>query len=291
MNELRGTGVAMVTPFNADGSVNYGQLGELTEHLVSGGADHLVVLGTTGESATLTGEEKQQVLNRVLQTNDNRLPVVLGVGGNDTAEVCNQLQQLDATGLTAILSVSPYYNRPTQNGIYAHYKAVSEASPLPVILYNVPGRTGSNVEAATTLRLAHDLENIVAVKEASGDLHQCMAIIRDRPDGFLVLSGDDHLALPIIACGGDGVISVAANAFPQKFSQLIKAALQSDLAAARSLQYALFNIIGLLFSEGNPAGVKCALAQLGICEEHVRLPLVLASAELKERLKEAVSQL
>lgn len=291
MKELRGTGVAMVTPFNADGSVNFEHLERLTDHLISGGVDHLVVMGTTGESVTLSSSEKAEVLQCILKKNDNRVPIVLGVGGNNTASVCEQLKNLNTTGLTAILSVSPSYNRPTQNGIYAHYKAISEASPLPIIIYNVPSRTGSNVEAETTLKLAHDLENIVAVKEASGDLNQCMTIIKNRPDGFIVLSGDDNLALPIIASGGEGVISVVANAFPRQYSDLINAATNSDLHLAKKLQYKLFDIVNLLFSEGNPAGVKCALDIIGVCEEHVRLPLVSASPELRSKLKKQIGGL
>ncbi len=288
MKELSGTGVAMVTPFNADGTVNFNHLSKLTEHLINGGVEYLVVMGTTAESATLSDTEKKAVLKCVMDTNANRLPIVLGVGGNNTADVCNQLTQLDTTGLTAILSVSPFYNKPTQDGIYAHYKAVSAASPLPIILYNVPGRTGSNVLAATTLRIANDFNNVVAVKEASGDLEQCMAIIKNRPDGFLVISGDDSLSLPIIASGGDGVISVVANAFPQQYSNLIRAAMNNQFSEARRWQYKLLDIIDLLFSEGNPAGVKCALNLLDVCDPHVRLPLLEASSELRTKLKQEI---
>ncbi len=288
MKELSGTGVAMVTPFNADGTVNFNHLSKLTEHLINGGVEYLVVMGTTAESATLSDTEKKAVLKCVMDTNANRLPIVLGVGGNNTADVCNQLTQLDTTGLTAILSVSPFYNKPTQDGIYAHYKAVSAASPLPIILYNVPGRTGSNVLATTTLRIANDFNNVVAVKEASGDLEQCMAIIKNRPDGFLVISGDDSLSLPIIASGGDGVISVVANAFPQQYSDLIRAALSNQFSEARRWQYKLLDIIDLLFSEGNPAGVKCALNLLDVCDPHVRLPLLEASSELRTKLKQEI---
>ncbi len=291
MNELKGTGVAMITPFNTDGSVNYSHLEKLTEHLVSGGVDYLVVMGTTGESVTLTKQEKKDVLKCILDTNAGRIPVVLGIGGNDTAVVCEELKNLSTDGITAILSVSPAYNKPNQDGIYAHYKAVSEASPLPIILYNVPGRTGSNMTAATTLRLARDFDNIVAIKEASGSLDQCTAILKDRPDGFLVISGDDTLSLSIIASGGDGVISVVANAFPAEYSELITASMNSDFETARKRQYQLFDLINLLFAEGNPAGVKCVLNFLGICEENVRLPLVQVSETLRSKLKEQLAQL
>lgn len=291
MKELVGTGVAMVTPFNADGSVSYSDLEKLTEHLVSGGISYLVVMGTTGESVTLTKDEKQKVLQCIIDKNADRVPVVLGVGGNNTTEVCSQLKVLNTKGLTAILSVSPAYNKPTQDGIYAHYKAVSQASPLPIILYNVPGRTGSNVTAETTLRLAKDFENIVAIKEASGSLDQCTAILKDKPEDFLVISGDDTLSLSIIASGGDGVISVVANAFPAEYSELINASLKGDFETARKRQYQLFDIINMLFAEGNPAGVKCVLNKLGICQENVRLPLVQVSEQLRMALTERIKTL
>jgi len=247
-----------------------------------------VVMGTTGESVTLTKQEKDDVLDAVVTTTDGRVPVILGVGGNNTAEVCAQLNGLNPTGLTAILSVSPAYNKPTQEGIYQHYSAISDCSPLPIILYNVPGRTSSNITAETTLRLARDFENIVAIKEASGSLDQCMKIIKDRPEGFLVISGDDNFSLPLIASGGDGVISVVANALPREYSDLIRASLAGDFETARKLQYRLFDIVNLLFVEGNPAGVKCALRELGVCEENVRLPLVQVSEKLRSELSELV---
>ncbi|MGB0368088.1 MAG: 4-hydroxy-tetrahydrodipicolinate synthase [Flavobacteriales bacterium] len=291
MKGLKGTGVAMVTPFTGEGSVDFSALEKLTEHLITGGVDYLVVMGTTGESVTLTKGEKQEVLDCVLNTNKNRLPVVLGIGGNNTAEVCAQLEKLDVAGLSAILSVSPAYNKPTQSGIYAHFKAVSEASPLPIILYNVPGRTASNMEAATTLKLANNFENIVAVKEASGNLDQCMQIIKNKPEGFLVISGDDNLSLPLIASGGDGVISVVANALPKQFSGLISDSLNGDFANARAMHYQLIDIVDMLFAEGNPAGVKCVLNELNVCGETVRLPLVQISESLKKRLLASVKEL
>jgi 4-hydroxy-tetrahydrodipicolinate synthase len=290
MEKLKGTGVAMVTPFNTDGSINFTHLEKLTDHLVSGGVDYLVVLGTTGESVTLSKTEKKDVLNCVVNANAQRIPVVLGVGGNNTLDVCSELSNLQTGGITAILSVSPYYNKPTQSGIYAHYKAVSEASPLPIVLYNVPGRTGSNMLAETTLRLASDFQNIIGVKEASGSVEQCTAILKDRPSGFLVISGDDALSLPIIASGGDGVISVVANALPKTYSDLIRACLADDYVTARKLQYAVFDLINMLFAEGNPAGVKCALKTIGICEEDVRLPLVGVSDNLRNRIVAAMAR-
>lgn len=281
----------MVTPFNADGSVDFKGLERLTNHLVDGGVNYLVLMGTTGESVTLTKSEKQVVINNILETNNGRLPVVLGVGGNNTVEVCAQLESLDTTGLTAVLSVSPAYNKPTQGGIYAHYAEVSKASPLPIILYNVPGRTGSNMTAETTLRLANDFDNIVAIKEASGSLDQCTAILKDRPEGFLVISGDDTLSLPIITSGGDGVISVVANALPVEYSELISASLMGNLATAQKRQYQLFDLINALFEEGNPAGVKAALDILGVCGTEVRLPLLKASETLVSKLKNQLAEM
>jgi len=288
MKAFYGTGVAMVTPFDGQGVVDYAALARLTEHLIAGGIEYLVVMGTTGESVTLSKEEKRDVLQAVIATNAGRIPVVLGVGGNNTDEVCKELQQLDTTGISAILSVSPAYNKPTQQGIYAHYEAVSKASPLPIILYNVPGRTGSNMLASTTLRLANDFHNIIGIKEASGNVEQCIAILKKRPSDFLVISGDDNLTLALVACGANGVISVVGNAFPKAFSNMVRFALRSDFHQARSLQYRLFDIINMLFEEGNPGGVKCALKVLDICEENMRLPLVPVSSELRAKLTEHV---
>lgn len=291
MKKLVGTGVAMVTPFRRDGGVDFSALTALTNHLVKGKVDYLVVMGTTGESATLTKDEKSAVLSMVLEANNGRVPVVYGVGGNSTAEVCQQLNTMDTDGLSAVLSVSPYYNKPTQKGIYEHYVAVAGASPLPVILYNVPGRTASNIEAETTLKLANDVSNIVAIKEASGSLDQVTAILKDRPKNFLVISGDDTLSLPMIASGADGVISVVANAYPKQYSKLIGTALSGDFAKSRKLQYQLFDLINMLFEEGNPAGVKYVLNQLGVCETKVRLPLVGVSRSLANRISEEMAKI
>lgn len=291
MKQLVGTGVAMVTPFRRDGGVDFSALTALTKHLIKGKVDYLVVMGTTGESATLSKDEKGAVLSMVLEANNGKLPVVYGVGGNCTADVCQQLNNLDAEGLSAILSVSPYYNKPTQKGIYEHYMAVAGSSPLPIILYNVPGRTSSNVAAETTLQLATDSGNIVAVKEASGSLDQVTAILKDRPKNFLVISGDDTLSLPMIASGADGVISVVANAYPKQYSKLISSARAGEFERSRKLQYQLFDLINMLFEEGNPAGVKYVLNQLGVCETKVRLPLVGISRSLANRLSEEMAKI
>ena len=269
---FRGTGVALVTPFLPDGSIDFNGLGNLVNHLIAGGIDYLVVLGTTGETATLTKDEKIAVVNYVLETTAKRIPVVLGLGGNNTKEIIDNIAYFDFKRIDAILSVSPYYNKPTQEGIFKHYQMIAEASPVPVILYNVPGRTSSNVTAETTLRLA-EIPNIIGIKEASGILEQIMHIIKDKPRNFLVISGDDALTLPIIASGGDGVISVVANAFPRIFSDMVKLALNGDFEAARRNHYRLFDITRFLFSEGNPGGIKAALKILNITEDHMRLPL------------------
>lgn len=289
MNKFKGTGVAIVTPFKADKSVDYNALEKLVNHLIDGGIEYIVVQGTTGESVTLTKEEKKETLAFIQKVNNGRLPIVLGVGGNCTATVVETLKTTNLTGVDAILSVSPYYNKPTQEGIYQHYKAVAEASTLPIILYNVPGRTSSNVLPATTLRLARDFKNIIAVKEASGNLEQCMTIIQNKPEGFLVISGDDAITLPFIASGGDGVISVIANAFSKGFSDMVRAALADDMVRARKLHYKYFEMIHYLFVEGNPAGVKAALKELNVTGDAVRLPLVNISEEINNKIKQLIA--
>ena len=289
MDKLKGTGVAIVTPFNTDRSVDYTSLEKLVNHLISNGINYLVVQGTTGESVTLSQTEKEETLAFIIKINNGRLPIVLGIGGNCTNTVVEAFKNTNTTGVDAILSVSPYYNKPTQEGIYQHYKAIAEISPLPIILYNVPGRTSSNILPATTLRLANDFENIIAVKEAAGSLEQCMEIINNKPAGFLVISGDDALTLPMIASGGDGVISVLANAFPKGFSDMVSAALNNDMVTARALHYTYFEMIHYLFVEGNPAGVKAALKELDITGDTVRLPLVNVSAETNNKIKELMA--
>ena len=282
---LTGTGVAIVTPFTNKGEVDYSALTKLVEHLIKGKVEYIVVLGTTGETATLSKEEKQQVINHIIKTNKKRLPLVLGVGGNNTAELVESLKKSDLSAFSAILSVSPYYNKPSQEGIYQHYKAISKVSPLPIILYNVPGRTASNVTWETTVRLAKDFKNIVAVKEASGNLDQCMKIIKHSPDNFLVISGDDTLTLPMIAAGAAGVISVVANAYPKDFSDMVRSSLKHDFKIAQKLHYKLLDITEQLFADGNPGGIKHVLAMKNITKGNVRLPLVEPNDTVKAKLK------
>jgi len=289
MENLRGTGVAIVTPFNNDKSIDYNALEKLVEHLITNGIDYLVVQGTTGESVTLSKEEKKQVLDFIIKVNNKRLPIVLGIGGNCTTTVVEQFKTTNLSGVDAILSVSPYYNKPSQEGIYQHYKALAEATTKPIILYNVPGRTSSNISTATTLRLANDFKNIVATKEASGSLEQCMEIIQNRPEGFLVISGDDGITLPIIACGGDGLISVIANAFPKGYSDMVNFALDGKFKEAQSLHYKYFELIHYLFVDGNPAGVKDVLKLLEITGDDVRLPLVNVTQQTHNKIKEIIS--
>ena len=288
--DLTGTGVAIVTPFKKDGSIDFNALKKLVNHLIIGRVEYLVVMGTTGESVTLNKEEKQKVIDCVVKENKKRIPLVLGVGGNDTAEVAKQVSKVDTKAFSAILSVSPYYNKPSQEGIYQHYKAISKASKLPIILYNVPGRTASNISWDTTVRLAKDFKNIIAIKEASGSIEQAMKIINNRPKNFLVISGDDNLTLPIIASGGDGVISVVANAFPKDFSDMVRAAIEDDMTKARKLHYKLMDITDQLFADGNPGGIKQALSVLKICDTNLRLPLVEPNDKVKQKLKDLIKR-
>jgi 4-hydroxy-tetrahydrodipicolinate synthase len=273
-NKFKGTGVAIVTPFNNDNSVDYKSLDKLVNHIIKGGIEYVVVLGTTGESVTLSKDEKKSVVDQVIKSINKRVPLVLGLGGNDTQEILNSLKTTDFKGIDAILSVSPAYNKPNQRGIYEHYKAISKASPVPIILYNVPGRTCSNITAETTIKLANDFKNIIAIKEASGNLEQCMKIIKNKPKDFSVISGDDMLTLPMIACGADGVISVVANAFPKDFSEMTRQILVGNIKEAQKLHYKLTDIIEQLFADGNPAGVKAVMELVGICKANLRLPLV-----------------
>ncbi|MBL0309235.1 MAG: 4-hydroxy-tetrahydrodipicolinate synthase [Bacteroidetes bacterium] len=288
---LKGTGVALVTPFNSKGEVDFKGLENLVNHCITGGVEYLVSLGTTGESATLTKEEKIKVLEFTIEKNSGRVPIVAGFGGNDTRAVAKELENFHFKGVDAVLSVSPYYNKPSQEGIFQHYKIIAAASPRPIILYNVPGRTSSNMKAETTLRLANEVKNIIGIKEASGDFIQCMKVLKYRPDNFLVVSGDDNITLGLMAYGMDGVISVAGQSFPKIFTEMVRQCLKGDFAAARMLHYQLSDITDMLFEEGNPVGVKCALAIQNICEDNLRLPLVVASDGLKKKLKEAISSL
>ncbi len=294
MNKFQGTGVALVTPFNADGSVDYNGLKNLINHLIDGGIDYLVSLGTTGETATMTKDEKKKVWAYTAEINNNRLPLVAGIGGNNTLAVGEDIKAFDATGYSAILSVSPYYNKPTQEGIYQHYKYLAEVSPLDLILYNVPGRTMSNMSPETTCRLAHDFKNIIATKEASGSFDQFNQIMRDKPEDFLLISGDDPITLPMIALGAAGIISVVANAIPKQFSDMVKQCLAGDFKGAVPAHLGLVEFTRLAFAEGNPAGIKAALKHLGVCGDTVRLPLIKASSDLEKSIMneiEKISQL
>ena len=284
MNMFKGVGVALVTPFQSNGQVDFTALQRLVEHQINNGTDYLVVQGTTGESATLSSDEKKAVLEFIIEINAKRLPIVLGIGGNNTLAVVEGIKSAELKDVDGILSVSPYYNKPSQEGIYLHYKTISAATSKPIILYNVPGRTMSNVLAQTTLRIARDCKNIVAVKEASGNLEQVMEIINNKPDGFVVLSGDDALTLPHMAIGGDGVISVVANAFPKRFSTLVHAAMENNMDLAREKHYELFEVIQQLFADGNPGGVKHVLKLLNICDDNLRLPLVPVSKDVADKL-------
>lgn len=283
--KFSGVGVAMVTPFADNGSVDFDSLTALVRSVSEGGVDYLVVMGTTAESPTLTKDEKQQILTHVVQNNTKNLPIVYGIGGNCTAEVIREIQNTDLTGVSAILSVAPYYNKPNQTGIYAHFAAILESSPLPIILYNIPGRTGINMTPATTLSLAQAFpEKVIGVKEASGNLNQMTYIIKDRPSGFLVISGDDNISLPLIALGGDGVISVSANSFPRKFSSMIHLALEGKIQQAAAQNLVLHAATDMLFEEGSPTGVKAVLTHKKIMKNNLRLPLVAASEELKTKI-------
>ena len=289
MNKFKGTGVALVTPFRKEGEVDFNALQKLVEFQIENGVNYLVVQGTTGESVTLTDEEKVSVLEYIIDITKNRVPIVLGVGGNNTSNVVHQIKRFNSFRIDAYLSVSPYYNKPSQAGIIAHYGQIAQASDKPIILYNVPGRTGSNMTAETTLTLANTYANIIAVKEASGNLEQIMEVIKGKPSDFLVISGDDALTLPHIACGGDGVISVVANAFPKRFSSMVDYALKGDLEKAKPLHYELFPIIQQLFADGNPGGIKYVLKLISIGEDHVRLPLVNINDEVAKKLYELVA--
>ena len=285
-SKFRGTGVALVTPFQKNGNIDFKALGKVIDHVIKGGVEYVVSLGTTGETPVLSKEEKKSLVKYTVEKTDKRVPVVVGIGGNNTREVIETFRHYDLSGVDAILSVSPYYNKPNQRGIVEHYKAVGDASPLPMIVYNVPGRTSSNISAETTLQLAEEVKNIFAVKEASGNFDQIMKIIKHKPKDFLVISGDDLITLPIIASGGDGVISVIANAFPKEFSEMTRQALSGNYPQAQKLHYKVDEFTRLIFADGNPAGVKCLMEMMKICSSHVRLPLVNVNAQVEKALKE-----
>jgi 4-hydroxy-tetrahydrodipicolinate synthase len=290
-NKLTGMGVALITPFKSDESIDYDALARLVEHLIKNGTDYLVVCGTTAETPTLTEQEKEDVTRFVVQCNAGRLPIVLGLGGNNTKAVVEKLNTSDFSGIDAILSVTPYYNKPSQEGLYQHYSAIAKASPLPVVLYNVPGRTGVNMLAETTLRLAKEFRNICAVKEASGNFTQIDDIIKNKPKDFMVISGDDGITFPLITLGAVGVISVIGNAFPREFSRMIRLAQQGDYDSARQIHYHFTELIQLLFVEGNPAGVKSMLAVMGFIENKLRLPLVPNTIKTYEKIRVVLNEL
>ena len=285
MDKIKGTGVALVTPFNEDKSVDYKGLENLLNHVIDGGIDYLVLMGTTGESVTLSKGEKVAVVDFCKKINNSRVPVVLGIGGNNTMQVVEDIKSANLDGIDAILSVSPAYNKPSQEGIYQHYKMISGNCPLPIIVYNVPGRTASNISAETTVRLANDFENIVAVKEASGDMDQIMKIIKNKPSDFVVLSGVDGLTLPMIHMGAEGVISVIGQSHPKEYSDMVSFGLSGNQEIANQLHNKLYDFYVPLYAEGNPVGVKACLELLGICKSQVRLPLVEASDAIKNELK------
>ena len=289
MKELVGTGVALVTPFNDDLSINHKALANIVNYNIENGTDYLVICGTTGESVTITKQEKKEVISTVVKANNGRVPMVLGIGGNNTMQVVDEIISTDLSAMTAILSVSPYYSKPTQEGLYQHFKAISEASPAPIILYNVPGRTAKNMEPETTLRLAKDFKNIVAVKEAGNNMAQYMELLKDKPEDFMIISGDDDLVLGVVLAGGSGVISVIGQAFPKEFSKMIRLGLEGKSKEAYSLHFRLMGAINLIFSENNPAGIKAVLEAKGLCQDTVRLPLVPATANLKGKINKFIA--
>lgn len=288
MNKFKGTGVAIVTPFKNDSSIDFLSLGRLVEHLIDNSVDYLVVLGTTGESVTQSKDEKRAVIDHVIEVNNRKVPVVVGMGGNCTREIVDDITKNRFEGIDGILSVAPYYNKPSQTGIYDHFKTIAGASPVPVIIYNVPGRTSVNIEAATTIRLANEVRNIAAVKEASGNFEQIMQIIKNVPSGFQVISGDDTITLPVISIGGSGVISVLANAYPGKWSEMINNALKNNYRIAREIHYQFVDLISLLFTDGNPAGIKATLSIMGLIQNQLRLPLTPVSRQVFNQIKQAV---
>jgi len=289
MKEFIGTGVALVTPFKNDLSVDYNALKNIVNFNIENGTNYLVIMGTTGESVTVSKSEKKEITKTISEVNNSRLPLVLGIGGNNTVDVINEIRSTDLIGVSALLSVSPYYSKPTQEGIYQHFKAISEASPIPIILYNVPGRTSKNMLPETVLRLARDFENIIAVKEAGNNTQQYLELIKDKPDDFLVISGDDDLALGVVLAGGAGVISVLGQAFPKDFSKMIQLGLEGKAKEAYKLHFNFMDITSMIFEENNPAGIKSVFNGLGLCSDAVRLPLVKASDDLQSRINTYIS--
>ena len=288
--QLRGTGVALVTPFKKDFEIDYDALGRVIDFIIKDGVEYVVTLGTTGETPTLSREEKLSILDFTYKKVDKRVPVVVGIGGNNTSELIHDLETFPLHEAVAVLSASPYYSKPSQEGLFQHYKTLADASPKPILLYNVPGRTGRNLSAATTLRLAHEVDNIAGIKEASGDMAQCMRILKDKPSDFLVVSGDDALGFPQLACGMEGVISVIANAFPKIFSEMVRVALKGDNKSAKLLNDQMMDCYEILFAENNPAGVKAAMFELGLIENYLRLPVTPLSDGLHARMKAYIAK-
>jgi len=291
MVNITGTGVALITPFNENGEVDYNSLGNLVENCISGGVDNLLALGTTAETATLSSNEKEKVVNYIVDVVNGRLPVILGIGGNNTRGVVNKIKAYeDFKNIEALLSVAPYYNKPSQEGLYLHYKAVAETSPVPVIMYNVPGRTGVNINSETAIKIAHEIDNVVAIKEASGNVEQISRLVKNKPADFHVLSGDDAITLPLLSLGVSGVISVVANAFPTDFSKMVSLCRKGKFNEALPYHYRLLDIISAIFEEGNPAGVKAVLSMKGIIQNYLRLPLTQVTNEHYNKLERLIGQ-
>jgi 4-hydroxy-tetrahydrodipicolinate synthase len=291
MKKFKGTGVAVVTPFKNDSSIDFTAMGRVINHVIKGGVNYIVAMGTTGEAPTLTKDEKKALISYVIEAVDNRVPLVVGIGGNNTQEIINYIRQINLDGVDGILSVTPYYNKPSQRGIFQHFKAIATCCPLPVIIYNVPGRTSSNITSDTCLELAHECENIVAVKEASGDIAHIMRIIKGKPENFLVISGDDGMTIPIIATGGSGVISVLANAFPAECSELVGHSLKNNFKSAREIHFRFTEMIELLFADGNPSGIKAVLSIMNLCQNILRLPLVPVNRNVYSRIQKAIEEI
>lgn len=285
MKRFRGTGVAVITPFKNDSSIDFTAFGRVINHVIKGGVNYIVAMGTTGEASTLTKDEKHALVCYVKEAIDSRVPLVVGIGGNNTQEVVNNIRELDMNGVDAILSVAPYYNKPSQRGLFQHFKTIASCSPVPVIIYNVPGRTSCNISSDTCLELASEFENIIGIKEASGDLSQIMRIIKGKPENFLVISGDDALTIPIIAAGGSGVISVLANAYPSECSELVSNALRNNFKSSREIHFRFIEAIELLFADGNPSGIKAFMSLMNLCQNNLRLPLVPVNKNVYTRIQ------
>ncbi len=288
---FRGTGVAIVTPFRKSGAIDFDASERIIEYIISGGCEFIVSLGTTGESPTVSRQERKALLEHTVKVINGRVPLVLGIGGNNTSDVVLLIHNTPFNGIDAILSVAPYYNKPQQEGIYQHFKLVSQACPVPVIIYTVPGRTGSNIQPQTTLRLAEECQNIIGIKEASGNFDQIFQVLRDRPEGFLVLSGDDALTLPMLAAGADGVISVTAQAFPSDFSDLVRAGMKGDFSEARAIHFRLLEFMNLLFTDGSPSGIKAALEIMNMASNYMRLPLVPVRQDVYQKIQDVIEKI